>query len=147
MFRLDAENEEVSIPIRIEAYFYAAFHFIEAMAGRKGFHVEKHQRVRSFLEKNNEILKNETEKVWRSFHEIENQIRPGQIYGGQINGHKLRRNTQLVQDLDGKYIGGGLFTIPQKNVQAMEEWLEESKVEFKRLDMWLAEDDIIKIRA
>jgi len=65
------------------------------MAARKGFHVEKHQRVRSFLEKNNEILKDETEKVWRSFHEIENQIRPGQIYGGQINGHKLRRAKEL----------------------------------------------------
>ena len=72
-------------------------------------------------------------------------------------GHKTKKKVNiktyesvkegLIQDLDGKYIGGGLFTIPQKNVQAMEEWLEKSKVEFKRLDMWLAEDDIIKIRA
>jgi len=72
-------------------------------------------------------------------------------------GHKTQKKVNgktyeslkegLIQDLDGKYIGGGLFTIPQNNVQAMEEWLEKSKVEFKRLDMWLAEDDIIKIRA
>jgi len=27
MFRLDAENEEISIPIRIEAYFLCCFSF------------------------------------------------------------------------------------------------------------------------
>ena len=72
-------------------------------------------------------------------------------------GHKTQKKVNvktyesvkegLIQGLDGKYIGGGLFTIPQKNVQAMEEWLEKSMVDFKRLEMWLAEDDIIKIRA
>ena len=71
-------------------------------------------------------------------------------------GHKTRKKVNgktyesvkkgLIQNFNGKYIGGGLLAIPQKSVQGMEEWLKKSNVEFKRLDMWLTEDDIIKIR-
>jgi hypothetical protein len=32
MFKSDASNEDISIPLRIEAYFYAAFHLIESLA-------------------------------------------------------------------------------------------------------------------
>ncbi|HDM78481.1 MAG: hypothetical protein JRI35_04900 [Deltaproteobacteria bacterium] len=95
MFKHDATNDSVSIPLRIEAYFYAAFHLIEAVAARHGLHVEKHQRVRSFLVRHSEIMGDETEKVWQAFQEIENQLRPGQVYGGQVNGWKLRRAREL----------------------------------------------------
>jgi hypothetical protein len=100
MFKSDASNADNSIPIRIEAYFYAAFHLIEAMAARTGSHIEKHQRVRTILEKNHQIFEKNTERVWRAFHEIENQIRPGQIYGGAINGKKLSRTIELFQVIE-----------------------------------------------
>ena len=100
MFKRDAENENVSTPLRIEAYFYAAFHLMEALSAKQGLHIEKHQKVRAFLEKHYEILGNETNNVWRAFHEIENQIRPGQIYGGQINGKKLKRAKELFQIIE-----------------------------------------------
>jgi uncharacterized protein (UPF0332 family) len=100
MFKTDACNESNSFPIRIEAYFYAAFHLIEAMVANVGIHIEKHQRVRSMLEKNHQIFKDYTEQVWRAFHEIENQIRPGQIYGGAINGKKLLRTIELFQVIE-----------------------------------------------
>ena len=52
------------------------------------------------LEKNHQIFKENTERVWRAFHEIENQIRPGQIYGGAINGKKLSRTIELFQVIE-----------------------------------------------
>jgi hypothetical protein len=97
MFKADADNETNSVPIRIEAYFYSAFHLIEAITAKTGIHIEKHQKVRTILENNKEIFGENTEKLWRSFHEIENQIRPGQIYGGAIDGKKLNRTKELFQ--------------------------------------------------
>ncbi|MBI4688929.1 MAG: hypothetical protein HY754_01445 [Nitrospirae bacterium] len=100
MFKTDASNETNSVPLRIEAYFYAAFHLIEAMAAKTAIHIEKHQKVRTMLEKSPQIFGDKTEQVWRAFHEIENQIRPGQIYGGQINGKKLERTIELFQIIE-----------------------------------------------
>jgi len=97
MFKHDAENKDNSIPTRIEAYFNALLHLIESKAVEFGIHIEKHQRVRSILENNQEIFKENTEKVWRSFQEIENQIRPGQIYGGAIDGKKLGKTQELFR--------------------------------------------------
>lgn len=100
MFKTDACNASNSFPIRIEAYFYAAFHLIEAMVAKVGSHIEKHQKVRTMLEKNPNIFGKNTEQIWRAFHEIENQIRPGQIYGGAINGKKLGRTIGLFQVIE-----------------------------------------------
>jgi len=100
MFRKDAFNEEISIPLRIEAFFYAAFQLIESLAAQKGFHIDKHQKVKSTLEKDLELTDKETEKLWRSFHEIENVLRPGQVYGGQINGQKLNRAKELFDIME-----------------------------------------------
>lgn len=100
MFKADANNESTSIPIRIEAYFYAAFHLIEAISAKSGIHIEKHQKVRIILESNSQIFKNDTEAIWRAFHEIENQIRPGQVYDGAINGKKLNRTIILFQIIE-----------------------------------------------
>ena len=97
MFKADAENEINSVPIRIEAYFYSAFHLIEAITAKTGIHIEKHQKVRTTLENNKGLFGNNSESLWRAFHEIENQIRPGQIYGGAINGKKLNRTKELYK--------------------------------------------------
>lgn len=100
MFKTDAENESTSTPTRIDAYFYAAFHFIEGIAAKKGLHIEKHQKVRTILEKYYYLFMDKTEQVWRAFHEIENQIRPGQIYGGAVNGKKLQKTKELFQIIE-----------------------------------------------
>lgn len=100
MFKADANNEANSVPTRIEAYFHAAFHLIEAHAAMSGIHIEKHQKTRTILEKNRQIFKDNTEKVWRAFQEIDNQIRPGQIYGAAINGGKLKRTIELFQNIE-----------------------------------------------
>ena len=91
LFKKDAENETVSEPTRINAYFEAAFHLIEAVCAKYDVHINKHQNVRSILEQKKEIFKEDTELVWRKFQLLENQIRPGQLYGGKINGEELKR--------------------------------------------------------
>ena len=88
MFLRDAKNESNSEPTRVIAYFEAAFHLIEAVAARRRIHINKHQLVRRVLEEST-LFGDDTEKVWRAFQEIENQIRPGQAYGGRIDGEAL----------------------------------------------------------
>lgn len=100
MFLRDAENEENSEPTRIIAYFEAAFHLIEAVAARQRIHINKHQLVRRVLEESR-LFGEDTESVWRAFQEIENQIRPGQAYGGRIDGEALRRTKELVSIITG----------------------------------------------
>lgn len=91
MFLGDARNESVSHPMRTEAYFLAAFHLIESVAAGHGLHVQKHQHLRRFLEANLELFSDDTETVWKNFQTIENQIRPGQLYGSKLNGKQLER--------------------------------------------------------
>jgi hypothetical protein len=100
MFNRDAENEATSYPSRIEAYFSSAFHLIEACAARRNVHIHKHQRVRAILEENPGVFGGKTDAVWRSFQKIENQIRPGQIYGGKIDGKALERTRKLFEEIE-----------------------------------------------
>lgn len=51
------------------------------------------------MEENKTIFGKETENVWRAFQEIENQIRPGQTYGGSINGEALERTKELFEEI------------------------------------------------
>lgn len=100
MFKQDAENETNSIPTRIQAYFNACFHLIEAGAAKTGIHIQKHQKVRKVLEENHQIFGDKTETLWNAFQIIDNQIRPGQIYGGTIDGEKLKRTKELFKRIE-----------------------------------------------
>lgn len=100
MFKQDADNENNSIPTRVQAYFNSSFHLIESVAVKYGIHIQKHQRVRSTIEENWQVFKNNTEEIWKLFQEIENQIRPGQIYGGAINGPKIKRAIKLFKIIE-----------------------------------------------
>ncbi|RMF91671.1 MAG: hypothetical protein D6733_00635 [Methanobacteriota archaeon] len=97
MFLRDAENESNSEPTRIEAYFESAFHLIEAVAAQKRIHINKHQLVRNVLEENHDLFREDTQVIWRAFQELENQIRPGQVYGGAIDGEALEQARELVK--------------------------------------------------
>ena len=99
LFKKDAENETVSHPTRITSYFEAAFHLIEAVVAKHDEHINKHQKVRSFLEQKKDIFKEDTELVWRKFQLLENQIRPGQAYGGKINGEELKRAKKAFEEI------------------------------------------------
>jgi hypothetical protein len=99
-FRADAEREENSIPIRIEAYFHSLFHLIELVVVQWGIHINQHQFVRRELEGHPEIFGERTRPVWEGFQEIENRIRPGQVYGGRVNGENLRRTQEIYAQVE-----------------------------------------------
>lgn len=102
MFKKDAENKTVSHPSRIEAYFCATYQLIEACIAKKNFHINKHQLLRSFLTEQHSTFGDDTEIIWRTFQIIENQIRPGQEYGGKINGKELKRakeNFEIIEKI------------------------------------------------
>src|SRR3989338_1616400 len=99
LFKKDAENETVSFPTRINAYFEAAFHLIEAVCAKYDEHINKHNSLRSFLEQKKAIFKEDSEVVWRRFQLLENQIRPGQTYGGKINGQELKRAKETFEEI------------------------------------------------
>lgn len=100
LFRKDASNEDNSIPTRIEAIFEACFHLIEACMAKNGLHINKHQRVRSMVISNSDVFGEDCESVWRAFQELENQIRPGQVYGGKIDGPQLERAQRLMKKVE-----------------------------------------------
>src|SRR3989344_3508006 len=91
LFRKDGYNEENSAMTRIASLFEAGFHLIESCFALHRLHINKHQLMRKFIEENPIVLKANGEEIWKSFQELENQIRPGQLYGGKINGEHLRK--------------------------------------------------------
>ncbi|MBA7669418.1 hypothetical protein ES703_77548 [subsurface metagenome] len=73
-----------------------------------------------------------------------------------LYGHTTRKKVKgriyksekigLVHHLDGNHIGAGFITVPQTKAQSLEKELEKFKLDYKRIDLWLTEDDLIKIR-
>lgn len=100
-FKNDAENDTLFVPTRIEAYFNAMLHLIETIAAQHNVHIDVHRNLRRVLENNPDIFGEATKTVWGSFVELEKGIRPGQIYGGRINGGKLKEAQKIVSTLEG----------------------------------------------
>jgi len=100
LFRNDALSTGTSEPTRIGACFEACFHLIEACAALQRLHINKHQLVREVLEQSPAVIGEGTEVVWQAFQELENQIRPGQLYGGAINGERLQRALELLARIE-----------------------------------------------
>ena len=99
-FKQDAEREENSTPLRIEAYFYSLFLLIESVVAASGIHINKHQHMRRELEANPDIFGDRTREVWEGFQEIENRIRPGQVYGSAVNGKNLARVQEIFRTIE-----------------------------------------------
>lgn len=100
LFKRDAENEENSVPTRIETIFEACFHLIETCMAKDGLHVNKHTNVRSMITEHDGVFRENSEAVWRAFQELENQIRPGQAYGGRIDGPQLQRAQEIMRIIE-----------------------------------------------
>lgn len=79
-FKEDALRKDLYAGTRVEAYFLSAYHLIEATAALMRVHINKHQKVRLALEKEDQIFDKDTELIWKSFQKIENQLRPKFTY-------------------------------------------------------------------
>ena len=99
LFKKDAKNKTISHMTRIDSYFNAAFQLIEAYSAKYDLHINKHQLVRTKLLEFN-IFKEDIEIIWRQFQLLENQIRPGQQYGGKINGEQLKRAKKAFDQIE-----------------------------------------------
>lgn len=106
-FKLEAGRGKYP-PSRIENYFLACFHLIEAFAFLKSqIHIQKHQKVRGVLERNEEVFGKDTEKVWKLFEELENKVRIATSYGGKEDGEKIKRAKEILGEIE--KICGDLF--------------------------------------
>jgi len=99
-FRADAYRAENSAEIRVEAWFLAAFHHIDACAARLGRHIGKHQNVRKELEANERIFGTRTRDVWQSFQELETRVRPKFVYGSEWTAKDLTLAQQLFESIE-----------------------------------------------
>jgi len=99
-FRLDALRNEVSEELRVEAFFLAAFHRIDACAARHNVHISKHQNVRKELGANDRIFGPKTPDVWKAFQELETRIRPKFVYGSRWTAKDFERAKQLFESIE-----------------------------------------------
>lgn len=101
LFRRDAQDKNNSHMTRIDAYFESCFHLIDACAALFDVHINKHQEVRKVIEENEEIFGKDTQLIWNKFQELENKIRPGQAYGGRIDGEQLKKAEDISKIIFG----------------------------------------------
>lgn len=80
-FKKGSELEANPPQLRVEAIFLALFHLIDACAASHNVHINKHQRIRSELERNHSIFGERTEEAWIAFQDIEARLRPKFVYG------------------------------------------------------------------
>ena len=99
-FKKDAENKALFEGTRVEAYFLATFHLIEACAAKERIHINKHQNVRRAIEENEFIFKEGSEDMWRSFQIIENQIRPKFAYSMSWNDADMKKLHEIFQKIE-----------------------------------------------
>jgi len=90
-FKKDAENKTLFEGTRVEAYFLATFHLIEACAAKERIHINKHQNVRRAIEENLFLFGEESESIWRNFQIIENQLRPKFAYSMSWNKEDMEK--------------------------------------------------------
>ena len=86
--------------MRIEAYFASAFHLIEAYCALYNIHINKHSLLRRTLDAHSEIFGEETMRVWELFQRIENQLRPGLMYGARENGDALEEVRESFEEIE-----------------------------------------------
>ena len=63
-------------------------------------HIDTHKNVRRVVLSNMEIFKENAEAIYTNFEVLEKMIRPGQVYGGPINGKNLEKTKKIFETLE-----------------------------------------------
>jgi hypothetical protein len=79
-FKRAAEASD-SDAVRVETWFLAAYHLIEACAAKHRVHIQKHQRVPEELLHNPSILGGRTKEVVDAFRFLDFEARAKFVYG------------------------------------------------------------------
>jgi len=77
----DAAEATKSPGLKVEGWFLAAYHLIEACAAKRHLHIQKHQRVPAELRQNPIILGSRSETVAEAFLFLDNRARTRFVYG------------------------------------------------------------------
>lgn len=103
----------------------------------QGLELEHYMLVTFSLEK---LTSNEKMKVKRVFYGFKTKkIIKGVTYRYEDTG--------LVQKLAGLRIGSGVIAVPKKNIIALEKELNNLKLKFKTIDLWMTKDSITKLQS
>jgi len=97
-FKRDAERAENSIPIRIKAYFLAAFHILELVVAEDDLHIQQPQQARAVIDSSPKV-KGKTKQLLENFHQLD-KIRIEEVYGAGINGKNLKKAQRIFETIE-----------------------------------------------
>jgi len=84
-------DQATSPEMRVEAWFLAAYHLIEACAAKRHIHIQKHQRVPGELKRNPAIFGERTAEVSEAYQYPDGEARAKFVYGASGTDEELDR--------------------------------------------------------
>ena len=98
-FRVAAETSEADA-VRVESWFLAAYHLIEACAAKRRLHIQKHTRVPEELTRNPDILGDRTRVVVNAFRYLDLEARAKFVYGASGTSADLERARRSFEEIE-----------------------------------------------
>lgn len=89
-----------SASVKVEAWFLAAYHLIEACAAKRRVHIQKHQRVPEELRRNPTILGGRTKEVADAFRYLDFEARAKFVYGASGSRADLEKAKSSFEVLE-----------------------------------------------
>src|SRR3972149_1323485 len=99
-FRDAASSATEADAVRVESWFLASYHAIEACAAKKRVHIQKHSRVPEELTRNLAIFGDRTREVVEAFRFLDLEARAKFVYGGSGTDADLRRARQSFEAIE-----------------------------------------------
>jgi len=96
----EAAEKAVADAVRIEAWFLAAYHLIEACAAKRRIHIQKHSRVPDELSRNPDILGALAKEVSDAFRFLDLEARAKFVYGASGTEADLARARRSFEAIE-----------------------------------------------
>ncbi|HKZ64463.1 MAG TPA: hypothetical protein VJ400_08470 [Thermoplasmata archaeon] len=96
----DAASATEADAVRVESWFLASYHAIEACAAKNRLHIQKHSRVPEELTRNLAIFGDRTREVVEAFRFLDLEARAKFVYGGSGTDADLRRARQSFEAIE-----------------------------------------------
>ena len=87
----EGADRATSPEMKVEAWFLAAYHFIEACAAKHRIHIQKHQRVPEELKHSRQIFGEKTMLVSDAYEYLDGEARAKFVYGDSGTDEDLER--------------------------------------------------------
>ncbi|MDE1821856.1 MAG: hypothetical protein KGJ23_12400 [Euryarchaeota archaeon] len=100
-FLAQANVSDLRAP-KVEMWFLAAYHLIEACAAKARLHIMKHQKVADELRRNPTILGEDSDRVAEAFRYLDHVARSKFVYGAsgsEEDFQEARSNFALIEEI------------------------------------------------